>query len=267
MIGNFIQLTPEDNPAIFSREKDSKASAKYSLVHTDEMISALEPLGWRPFEYHKVKRNMRGLAGGRSRNTAKHMVKLRNINDEKALTNQEGCGEITIINSHDTTSTVLFAVGWLEFICSNGLISMKEGSYFKLRHVSITTQKVVETVTKLAAQFPQISEDRERYLSTKMTELDAFEFAKEAGKLRFRDSLNFNYADLLKSRYQEQQEMNLWNVFNNVQRNLFAGGFHVTDKARENKMRKVRKINSIDANVELNGRLWNLLEQFGERLA
>ncbi len=268
-MNEFITLTPENHPPVFSRENDKRASEKYCHVNTDEAVNALAELGWRNYGTQRVKRNTRGLMGGRLNTTAKHMLTLRNINDVNSIGDKPGIPQITLINSHDLSSTFFFALGWLEFVCSNGMVVLREGSYFKIRHRGITTSKIVDTVTKLAQQFPQLTEDRERFIKTPISEIEAKQFAFEAASLRFKDGVQLNYSDLLTSRYQEQSELNLWNVYNNVQRNLLNGGFHATNSTdtKQNSVRKVRKINSIDANVNLNGQLWELLDVYGRKLS
>ena len=69
----FTTLTPDTNPEVFSRESDSRVSARYAHIDTDLILDAVKPSGWEPVVYKYSKRNVRGLAGGRSKSTVKHM--------------------------------------------------------------------------------------------------------------------------------------------------------------------------------------------------
>ena len=173
---------------------------------------------------------------------------------------------MVVVNSHDRTTPVRFSLGWHEGICSNGMIILREGCNFRLRHIGITTAKIVEIVAKLVQQFPKIAADRERYQKIQLTYNDALSFAKDAASIRFPEDVKINLDNLVAYKYDEQADWSLWNIFNNVQRNLIAGGFdstYTTDKGL--KTRKVRRINSIDMDMDVNGRLWQLLEVYANK--
>jgi hypothetical protein len=255
-------LTPDTHPAVFSRESDSRVSSKYSHIDTDLIVNAVKPMGWEPVLLKNSRRNQRGLSSGRSKNTVKHMLRFRNVNDVAALEKNLGVPEIVLVNSHDRTSAIKFSLGWYELICSNGLVAMKDGCSFSLRHIHITTEKVVEIVTKLVNRFPEIAADRERYQKIDLTHTQALDFARDAARIRFSPAVQLNYNDLLTAAYSEQRDLSLWNVFNNVQRNLMNGGFTITRQSEDRlRVRKVRRINSVDMTMDVNGQLWQLLEQ------
>ena len=257
-------LTPDTHPAVFSRESDSRVSKKYSHIDTDTIVETIRPLGWTPVLLKNSRRNQRGLSSGRSNNTVKHMLRFRNINDAEVLEKNLGVPEIVLINSHDRTSTVKFTLGWYEMICSNGLVVLKDGCSFSLRHIHITTQKVVEIVTKLVSKFPEVIADRERYQQIRINSERALQFAQDASLIRFSARTQLNYSDLLHSLYSSQSDNTLWNVFNNVQRNLLSGGFTTTEYTDKGlRTRKTRRINSVSATMDINERLWSLLEQYG----
>lgn len=267
MAQDFVTLTASNSPAVFSRNQSPILSRRYTHIHTDEIIQSLERLGWRTFGHVVAKRNEAGLASGRSADTAKHLVTLRQHDSGFPTKVGQDVPQIVIRNSHDGSKPLGVYAGLFVLVCTNGLIRQKEGFSFSLKHIRLTMDDVIRAVDSIVANFGRLLDDRDRYDSIRLTESQQVEFAQRAIALRFAPTVQVSPTSVLDP-LRGQVEPTLWNTFNTVQRHLTKGGIVTTDPTRpKTKVRKSRSVSAIDETVSLQTGLWELLDEFGNALA
>ena len=256
-------LTPETAPPVFSREVATTLSKRYTQINTDLVIDALAPLGWSPFGWQRMRRNRAGLASGRSEATSKHLVRLQRTD----IVAGSDVPQIVLVNSHDGSSPWLFLVGLHVFVCANGLISNRDGWTIRLKHIGLVMSDVLTAVCDLAAKFPELLDTRDRYSAILLSEAQALDFARQAGRLRWPEPIEFSSLALLNGPHSQRGDKSLFGRFNDIQGNLTGKGVVTTDPNRpKNKTRRSRAINAIGETVSVNQGLWELLDSFGNYL-
>jgi len=243
------------HPALFSTEAHPKMSERYAFTHTYDIVDALQKQ-----EYRIVS-----IQGGDTR-FSQLLVRMRHLNyidmyDENA----DGAPELVIIDSHDGTKSLRLALGYIRFLCMNGVIAgdmlynrmFRHNSRDLMPNVMLEVKDISSYVTSLTSS---IDEMRNYHTTT----ADRIRLADIATIQRFgadRDEtfkLNMRYSLLHRRRRQDTAE-DLHTVVNVIQENAIRGGFTycANPHARQMRMVKSRPVNSIDTNVKLNTALWN----------
>jgi hypothetical protein len=162
------------------------------------------------------------------------MVNIQNL-QESANVIDGGIPRIEMFNSHDKTKRLTFAIGYLRFVCSNGLIVASgpaETIRAKHRFSGDKLSEIMGQVSQISARFPKILSKIEDLKQREMSESEQINFASYALKGRFiyRPELPKRFQDikkmsnlLLSSRRDADTGNDAWRVYNRVQENLIQG--------------------------------------------
>lgn len=253
--------------AFMSEPSNPKVSSHYTHINTATLVGDLEKLGWLPDRAMMRKR--------RKTDTiySKHMVVFRNPN----LTIEGKVGdivfpEILLQNSHDGTSSFQFRVGLYRLICSNGMvIADREFVSFRIRHQGYTFEELQEAVGKAMLALPERVEVMNRMQSRELTEEERQTLAVQALLVRAGIDPASDEAkektfspevltEVLTPKRPEDAGNSLWTVFNVLQEKVTKGGFRAALAGA--KVRKVRPIKSFEKDVEINQKLFALVEEW-----
>jgi hypothetical protein len=231
-------------------------SDRYKHITTLDIIKKLAELNWIPNRTMEVKAR-------KNIGFQKHMVTLRNPDVQFEVGNR--IPEVLLVNSHDGKISHRVRFGIFEVICSNGLIVAKEEfPELRILHRGIEMTEVENGVYEYVKNLPTITGKIEEYLNIKVDKEVKYEFGKNALAIRFGSYENSPLESLqvIQPRRYVDNEDNLWKLFNVVQENIVRPIHH----AQGGTNRRVKAINSIDKTVDINIRLWALMESFAERL-
>lgn len=225
-------------PSVYSRTKAPHLTDRYGHVTTSEAISILAD-----FDYHPVQAAQVG-----KRSHAKHMLAF------SQNTVAADRPELILYNSHDGTSALKLFAGFFRYICSNGMVA-GEGFKSRMLHNTGTVRNFETLITSTAARLYDVQDHIEQMRSKRMTTNDALEFIKVGASFRWKeDRITDNtISDIYNPRRAEDSPNDVWTVYNRLQESLIRGGVRVGPNDR-----KARAIGSIQQNLDINTKLWDL---------
>jgi hypothetical protein len=238
--------------AYYTQEAQPNVSPKYHFLSTAHIAEHIKEHGYEVINYqqkrsYKVDRQP----------FAKHLVRLRKIGQ---VAKQDIFPEILLINSHNRSSALRFMLGFYRMVCANGLITGDTFDEFKVTHKqSNPMEKVLEKVDSIYNYAESKLDVIEDMRSTTLSLMDRNNFINQA--IQLTPGRSYSHPGQLNfwNRYEDQGD-SLWHTFNRVQENLMKGEATITGK--NGNLRKARKITSLDQNIRLNVKLWNLAEAF-----
>ena len=259
----------ESTPLVFAEAPTNPdVSSKYLFVNTETIIDDLAKLGWFPVQAAQRKaRKKEGTI------YSKHMVVFQN--PEIKITsayNDNAFPRLILTNSHDGMQSFRFSVGIFRLVCSNGLIVADDKfSDFKIKHKGYTFEElrnvVKQAVSDLPGRVKVMNSMRTRKLSTEeMNKLALDAMLLRAGinpdstKADDYDYDEETIEDILEPKREADKGNDLWTIFNVVQEKIVNGEFHAALKGA--KVRKVRKIQSFEKNIEVNKELFKLATSY-----
>jgi len=228
-------------PSVFALDKSPRLTERYGQVTTSNAIGILADFGFFPVQAAQVGKGQH----------AKHMLAFA----ETRPTFNEGRPELVLYNSHDGTSALKMFAGFFRFICSNGMVA-GEGFKNRMLHTAGTVSNFETMVTSTAGRLPDLQDKIENMRSTSMQTPDALEFIRTASGFRWKDELitDNTIGDIYQPRRIEDTSNDLWTIFNRAQEGMIRGGVRVGPKDR-----KARPIGSIQQNLAINTKLWELV--------
>jgi hypothetical protein len=267
---NDLSYLKEKTPAAFrtiDEGGDSKVSQQYVFMTTEEIITMLTDRGWGVYSAMQQKTK-------KDPATAKHMLRFRN-NEFGSLGVNGNIPEILLVNSHDRTSSLNFHVGLFRLICSNGLVvADKTFENINIPHIRQNFEDVKVELEKVTGSLPRLFQTINYFEHKMLTPTAQRELAirgvavrypeyndPNTGKVDFKKVMGaVDIDNLLKPLRVEDQNNDLWTVFNRVQEKIVKGGF---DRIGINNTKRATKgLTQIRANIMINKGLWQLAEQF-----
>jgi len=263
------EFIPRDQlPAVVgSHNKASMLTRSYSHIHTLSIVDAFEQIGWGPYRgkgaYNLgVERNARGLESGRTDDTARHMLTFRPFNTDGLAVVGKRIVQAYLVNAHDGTSMLRFNLGTCEYVCSNGAMVQRSGFALALRHMGLTLEHIIKSFTAMLENASVMLEQTRILESLPVSQAQALEFAARAIPLRWEENKP-QPAMLLTSAYAQQSEQTMYNVYQNVQRNLMYPDFNIPSSTKSG-TRKVTSVRGLDKIVNINTGLDLLMGEFVE---
>lgn len=248
-------------PQAFAEQPHESTSSRYTFIPTYQVIEDMNTLGWQVCQaITTTSKNSAQQTHG------KHMLKFFNpdifIYDENG--GIEAYPQILIINNHRGWGRFKFEIGVFRLVCSNGLVVKdKDMGTFELRHMGYSFEDLKELVNKAVVALPEVVNKINTLSTRQMSPEEQKEFARKALQVRMGEEKVVEdetlYEVLVPSRTQDGGDT-LWKVFNRVQEKVIRGGFEM--KTEKGKARKVRKITNMLKDVELNQKLWELVEEY-----
>ncbi len=272
-------------PAIFAPRAHDSRSDRYAFIPSLRIIQAL-----REAEYLPMDVSAANVRSSDKRGFQKHLVRLRHKSN--LVGNRGGAPELIFLNSHDGSSSYRMYAGWIEFLCTNGMVAGKVCGEARIKHTG-DAKAILEEIQHGARNMMQslqlITSERETWRQIAVTADEQRAYAKAALQLRYasqdadgkpKDIPLEPDQILLPRRHAEQGEVvtlpgkrpvlmphgNIWATMNVVQENLIRGGIvgAVKDAKGNRKYRKQRPVQGIDQNTALNQALWTLTSEFAK---
>ena len=256
----------EAAPAVFTNQPHPKVSDKYSFLPTHQIIDDMQKLGWSVSSAKMAK-----TSNVNQKMYGKHLIQFFNpeiaIKDEQG--NVEAYPQILIVNNHRGYGKLRFELGVFRLVCENGLVVKEEGrdfGGFTLRHMGYSFTELKELVNTAVEALPKVVSKINQFTERIMTKEEQKAFAAKALQIRFgedRVATNEELTALLSVNRNEDQGDDLYRVFNRVQEGIVRGGFDIKSNTKSG-TKKVRKISNMLKDLDINGQLWVLAEEFAE---
>ena len=232
--------------------KLSTLSDKYKLVETKKIADKFKALGFNVDDYQAARVRKVSKQGYQ-----KHLVRLSNptllSSAHKDLKLQ-----LVVTNSHDGLSAFKIQLGIYRLVCSNGLMVGTTFESISLRHTGTIIDQVDQAVERMVAQVNRldlaITAMKTKVLTKEQTTL----FIAQAIKLRYPDKSIMDVSLPILRR--EDEENNLFTLYNRIQENLVRGGNQVRNN--QNRLRQARQLTSITALTKINEQLFDLANEY-----
>ena len=255
-------------PAVFAEDKAERLTSRYASLRTADLLPVL-----RDYGYHPVQAAQKRARKGKPEHTA-HLLAFSRASDINDKPFDGVRSELLAYNSHDGTSGVKLMAGAYRFVCSNGIVR-GDGHSVSIRHTHKAMQDFEAMLRRIIEGVPDMMNTIEAMRDRRMTNDEAWEFAKQAVTLRWDvlqgayiadDTPKGTYADTTTIRQAlahqrvEDNFSDAWTVFNRVQENVLRGNVFVksiTDKGLRE--RKARPIASIQEHVRVNQQMFDLV--------
>lgn len=248
-------------PSIFTEEKASRTSDIYAKTSTIKIVEDLQSLGWIPVR--AIERKAKVLQGFQ-----KHVIWFRNPNISVISENDviEAYPEICLINSHDGLTAFQLSLGIFRLVCQNGLSFQSDNlSNFRIVHKGYNFEELEKIVVSITERVPHMISIIEDMKSIHMSAEDIEMYVDQAVQIRERYSqglkIDVNLRDFIEPKREEDKSGSIWHVYNLTQEKLLQGGFKNTENNRV-----LKKINYLDKILWINKDLFELTEQYYERL-
>lgn len=255
MIQKSYELLQNNAPSALANRPSSVTSDKYLFIPSTEIVDLLESVGWIPTSASESTTKRDDFKGFQ-----RHIIKFRNID----LGTNEYAPEFVMVNGHNARVKIQFYMGYDVFICSNGLICGAIDSFTQY-HLKEYHEMIMNGITYVIEKA-----DRDRNIVDKaktivLTEEEQGIFAMESAKLRWTDKQlnNIFVNDLLKVNRPEDNEPNLWKVYNRIQENMIRGGVRFNQHNMNHQyIDTTRPINQISRDININIGLWSLMVSY-----
>jgi len=226
--------------------KLEKVTERYSFVSTAELIKDIESQG---FTLSKVAGPKRGAGYG------KHCLQFTS-NSLPAMPGRTM--NLLAYNSHDGSSAFQLRLGFLELVCSNGLVVGDALYSQRIIHTGYTAEKVARALEAVLTSAPSLVETVKSLQHTTPNPEQIYQFLVKARELR-PNARPFTLSDLARVEHAEQEENTAWNVFNRVQASLVRGGYYTLESTETGTVpgRRAKALTGIKVLQHTNERLWN----------
>jgi hypothetical protein len=254
-------------PSIFATEAHASRSDRFRPIPTIEMIKALATEGF------SVVGAMQSAARSEDRKGfTKHLLRIRRLDDAKALTVGDNVMEILLQNGNDGSSAYKLMAGMFRIRCANSLVSQTSTiDQVNVRHSGDAVGKVIEGTYEVLKNAEKVLAAPQDWSNIQLNDNVRRAFAVGAHVERFADAEG-NIAtpikpeQLLIPRRADDQGRDLWSTFNVIQENCIKGGLHGVGRDANGHRRRstTREIGGIDQNVKLNKGLWAMAEYLAD---
>ncbi len=244
-------------PTVFAEAPHASRSARYSYVSTGELLVSMAQAGFHPFSVMTA-----GTRNADKRGHTKHLLRLRHESQVSA----PNTPEIVLVNSHDGSSSYQLHAGVFRQACANGLIVAESViATSKVMHSGNITGKIIDVCAETLERLPEVSENIREMAALMLTDSEQRAFAQAAKIARYgeEDAPPVQPEALLRAQRMADTGSDLYSTLNRVQESLIRGGprYVQVNAKGERERRKVRAVNSIDGNTNLNRAIWSLANE------
>ena len=248
-------------PAALSGSAWEEVSAKYLYIPTSGIVNKLEEEGFTLTGVQQSRTRIPGKAP-----FSKHRLTFTVPQDSSIVRKLgDSIPQIQLLNSHDRSSSLEVRRSIKRLICLNGMTSGGPEEFFKYPHrgAGHTLDDILGDVFSLVEGFGSLT-TRVQAMQAKILEpWQQSGLAAQAAELRWGDKAPVTPAQLLTARRHADQGSDVWSTFNRIQENLVRGGQGYVAPRTDGRPARggtTRAIKSIDADLKINGGLWNLAE-------
>lgn len=241
----------------YQTEKHGSRSERYKFISTMDVIQEAVKSGWVVRTSGQSNIRKKEFDGFQ-----KHIVIMEN----PLYKNGNRSIQLCVRNSHNGQSGLQLFVGCMVMACSNQLFAkdlMGNGNAISIRHSENGFRAMQNFIANFGDLVNRFASNITRFEEKVLTPEQVRVFAEKSLSLRY-EATEFNegtISEAIKCLHSEQKQDNLWNVLNRVQEALVRGNVHVVSK-KSGKVRRVRKIKSMDVLVDLNTKILNLANEF-----
>jgi hypothetical protein len=246
----------QHTPSVFGEEKHASRSERYAYIPTITLLESLQREGFEPFFACQTR-----VRDQSRREHTKHMLRLRQAGQ---ITGQQ-VPEIILLNSHDGSSSYQMLPGLFRSVCCNGLVCGTSFGEVRVPHKGDVVEKVIEGAYEVLGVFDRVEEKRDAMQSLLLPPPAQQVLAKAALTYRFGEEHQpVTESQILSARRWQDEQNNLWSVFNRLQENLSKGG--LSGRPAQGKRSRTRAVNGIDGDIKLNRALWVMAEEMQQVL-
>ena len=244
-------------PSVFSEDRHGSRCEKYAYIPT---ITQLENLRREGFEsFFACQSRVRDQS---RREHTKHMLRLRRAGQIKG----QQVPEIILLNSHDDSSSYQMLPGYFRSVCTNSLVCGQSFGEIRVPHRGNVVEKVIEGAYEVLGIFDRVEEKRDAMQSLMLPPPAKQAFARAALTYRFGEEHQpVTEAQVLSPRRWQDEQKDLWTVFNRLQENLQKGG--LAGRTAQGKRSRTRAVKGIDGDLKLNRALWVMAEELQQALS
>jgi hypothetical protein len=246
-------------PSLFATHAHPKMSSRYEFTNTYDIILHI---------HNRYNMRVVSVQGGLGR-YKKVLVRMRSTQYDTR--HEESAPELVIIDSHDGSSKLTMALGFIRFVCMNGMIT---GDMFynkaflhrtpDLMHVVMLEMEDIHTHVDKLIQRIEAMRAYQTTFGDRIVLADAITRKrwgeeKDAGfiaEMRWR---------MLEPRRSEDRSDDLYTVMNVLQENCLRGG--MTYMNNNNRVVPVKPISDVQRNLHINHSLWNAAEGLLQKAA
>lgn len=241
----------QHTPSVFGEEKHASRSERYAYIPTITLLESLQREGFQPFFACQTR-----VRDESRREHTKHMLRLRRAGQ---ITGQQ-VPEIILLNSHDGSSSYQMLPGLFRSVCCNGLVCGTSLGEVRVPHKGNVVEKVIEGAYEVLGVFDRVEEKRDAMQSLFLPPPAQQALAKAALTYRFGEEHQpVTESQVLSARRWQDEQNDLWSVFNRLQENLSKGG--LSGRSAQGKRSRTRAVIGIDGDIKLNRALWVMAEE------
>lgn len=197
--------------------KVQRVKQKEFYIPTIDVVQKLQKEGWL-INGVDEQRNKK------SRKITNNYVQM--THPDFAIKNKQGKDEayssITISNSCSGNQPLQMSLGAYRMVCSNGLVQFdKHAETERIKHIEINYRDLDRFVHSMNDKAQEIIAQLNTWKEQNLTAEQIRKFAYNAAKLRFNETdENFDPNALLRVNRVEDEDNDVWTVFNRIQENL-----------------------------------------------
>jgi hypothetical protein len=249
------EILKEKASSIFATSPSFEVSDRYAFIPTIEVVDMFRNNSWYPVE---AKESFVRLS--KNQGYQKHLIIFRYISD--FLSNQDEAIEIVLTNSHNRTSSFIIQAGVFRFICANGLVVANNlFEKISIRHIGFKESEVKRAIKRIVASIDKINERINFYKQIELSKDEQLSLARASKIIRFKAYQQIDIRDLLKPHRKEDEDNDLWRVFNRIQENVIRGGVRGKN-ILTNRNFTSKPVKSIDSLISINEKLFDLTDRF-----
>ena len=249
-IDKLIAFTPSLDKNYRRRQR---IKSKPYQIETLDVIENLQGQGW------KIKGSYQN-RNKKSKQISKHTIKMEHPDFPLTTTNgiPEAVANLSITNSCNGSSPLDLNLGAYRMVCSNGLIARDTMQSKKIKHNSNDYYQLNEILANLNIKAQDVLKEFGSLKGKILNEDQTKEFARKASKIRFgSNSKRINSLQLLNAVREEDNNNNLWSVYNRVQENLTQ-----SNRIKNQDNKPISGIFSVDEDLKVNRELSNLVYSY-----
>ncbi|WP_410700035.1 DUF932 domain-containing protein [Citrobacter farmeri] len=247
----------QHTPSVFGEEKHVSRSERYAYIPTITLLESLQREGFQPFFACQTR-----VRDQSRREHTKHMLRLRRAGQ---ITGQQ-VPEIILLNSHDGSSSYQMLPGLFRAVSCNGLVCGTSLGEVRVPHKGDVVEKVIEGAYEVLGVFDRVEEKRDAMQSLLLSPPAQQALAQAALTYRFGEEHHpVTESQVLSARRWQDEQNDLWSVFNRLQENLSKGG--LSGRSALGKRSRTRAVNGIDGDIKLNRALWVMAEELQQALS
>ncbi len=259
-------------PSLFAVDAHESRSDRFAPIPTIDIVNGLRREGFQPFFAQQARTR-----DASRQEFCRHVIRMRH----QSLARDNGeAFEIILSNANDGTAQYQMLPGFFRFVCMNGLFVGDAFEAVKVRHTGAAMDKVIEGAYTVLQDAPRLTDAVDRFKGINLNPHQANAMATLTHMARFPDAWEtgesgrpelihgkapVDPARLLQTRRSADRATDLWTTFNVLQENAIKGGQRGwIDGAKGTRRAKVRSVNGIAQNADINRKIWTLADEMAE---